>query len=368
MLNVLHLIYNWGKGGFESYVQSLTEKLHKRKCNIFVGYSERLPMPALVEKLGLKTFHIAMASPYDFNAARKLARLCSEYSIDAVHTHFIRERYIAVLSKLFGNKARLIYTSHVVVEKSWLLKLSNRFLNRFEDRVIAVCYAGRDQMLLEGLDKRKIAVIQNGVDIGYWSRESCSTIRSELGIDEGSFVIATTGRFQEEKGHAFLIEAIKHLKRLLESKRSQNKFVFLLVGDGELLEECKSLAQDLGVSEDIIFTGFRTDIRNILHGSDIYVSPSRSEALSMSIIEALACGLPVVATDVGGTSEVINEENRCGLLVEYGDAAGFARAILKFMEDADFYREYSKNAFNTAKNKFNLDKTALETYNLYRGG
>lgn len=365
MLRVLHLIYNWGKGGFESYVCSLTERLHNRECEFYAGYSERVPMPELVEKLGIRTFHIPMTSPYDFAAAKKVAAICREYSIDAVHTHFVRERYIAAISRLMGNDAKLVYTSHVVVEKTPLLKLANRIVNRIEDNIIAVCNAGREQMLSEGLDPRKIAVIHNGVDAGFWEEGVGSTIRQEYGIGEDAFVITTTGRFNEEKGHRFLLEAACKLKGLMRERRDV-KYKFLLAGDGELLEGCKRQAVDAGISEDVVFTGFRSDIRNILHGSDLYASPSKTEALSMSIIEALACALPVVATDVGGTGEVINDRNRCGLLVPYGDSDAFASAVARLMLDKPLYEEYKANARETAGKKFNLDKTALETYNLYK--
>lgn len=367
MLNVLHLIYNWGKGGFESYVHSLLEKLHNRECTIYVAYSEAVPAPELVEALGIKTFHIPMKSPYDLVAAEKVAALCRELRINAVHTHFIRERYISALSRFFGNKARLIYTSHVVVPKSMTLKLTNRIVNRMEDNIIAVCHAGREQMLTEKLDAGKIVVIHNGVDVDYWRNDAASTIRKELGINDVDFVVTSAGRFTDVKGHGFLIESVKRLKELAGENRT-SKFKVVLVGEGELLEDCRKQAESLGLSGDIIFAGFRTDMKNILHGSNLYVSSSKSEALSMSIIEALASGLPVVATDVGGTSEVVNEQNNCGTLVEYGDVEGFARAIFKFMQDREFYNTIRENAYRTAREKFSLDKMVMETYNLYKTG
>lgn len=406
MLNVLHLIYNWGKGGFESYVHSLIERLHNRECTICVAYSEAVPAPELIEALGIKTFHIPMRSPYDLVAAEKVAALCRELRISAVHTHFIRERYISALSRFFGNKARLIYTSHVVVPKSTTLKLTNRLVNRMEDNIIAVCHAGREQMLTEKLDAGKIVVIHNGVDVGYWRNDAASTIRKELGINDVDFVVTSAGRFTDVKGHGFLIESVKRLKELsseslpvthlrevttfskapemktfekatqpkvesasyLAGENRTSKFKVVLVGEGELLEDCRKQAESLGLSGDIIFAGFRTDMKNILHGSSLYVSSSKSEALSMSIIEALASGLPVVATNVGGTSEVVNEQNNCGTLVEYGDVEGFARAIFKFMQDREFYNTIRENAYRTVREKFSLDKMVMETYNLYKTG
>lgn len=365
MLKVLHLIYNWGKGGFESYVHSLTEKLHNRECVIYLAYSERIPVPELVEKLGIKTFHIPMGSPYDLKAAKKVSHLCRKLSIDVVHTHFIRERYIGALSRFFGNRARLVYTSHVLADKTPFLKFSNRVIHGIEDNIIAVCGAGREQMLEEGLEPKKISVIYNGTDVNYWSEPVQSTLRQEFNLEGSHFVITSAGRFSEVKGHGFLLESAKYLIDQAAA-RDRERIRFFLVGDGELLEECKRKAEQLGISHHILFAGFRTDIRNLLQGSDLYISPSKSEALSVSIIEALASGLPVVATNVGGTSEAVNDKN--GILVEYGDGEGCARAMGRFIQDGEFYRLCGENARETAAEKFSLDKMVQETYNLYKGG
>lgn len=365
MLKVLQLVYNWGQGGYESYVATLATMLHNKECKFYIAYSERLPMPEKVKELGIEAFEIPMKSPYDLSAARKVAKLCKELSIDTIQTHFIRERYIAALSKLMGNKARLIYTSHVVVPKSAALKFTNRLVSSREYKMIAVCYAGREQMFEEGLKQDKIKVIHNGVNVSYWSEGIQSTIREEFGIAQDEFVMTTTGRFNELKGQAFLIESIKELDLITQGKNI--KFKVILAGDGELLEECKELAESFGVVDKIIFTGFRKDIKNILYGSDLYVSPSKTEALSMSIIEALACSLPVISTDVGGTSEVINAENDCGILVDYGDRHKLAETILNVIQDRELYLRLKNNAYKTAYEKFNLDNTVRETYNLYEG-
>lgn len=378
MLKVLHLINYPGKGGSERYILSLAERLHNRECMFYLGYSMNGPMLEQVKELGIQAFHFPMGSPYDFKAAKRLAALCRLYSIDVVHTHFLRENYVSIFSRFFGNRAKLVNTSHLITEKSLALRLSNRLLTRFDGSIIAVCAAGREQMIAEGLSPRKIEVIYNGVDVDYWSERICSNIRKELGIGEDDFVITSAGRFTEEKGHRFLIESIKTFRDMSNACSASEssgcngsaadtlqKIRFILAGDGELLEECRDLAEAYGVSEYIIFPGFRNDIRNILKGSDLYVSPSKSEAMSLSIIEALAAGLPVIATNVGGAPEIINDQNGCGALVEYGDTESFAGAVLMLLQDRDFYNKCRDKAYKTAREKFNLDNTARETYNLY---
>ena len=123
--------------------------------------------------------------------------------------------------------------------------------------------------------------------------------------------------------------------------------------------------EDLGLSEDVIFTGFRKDMKNLIYGCDLYINASEHEALSFLIIEVLACGIPVIATDMGGNSDIINEETKCGILVKYNDPQGLAQAIAKVMDDKELRLTLGKNAQKAVREKFNLDKVVQETYNLY---
>ena len=105
---------------------------------------------------------------------------------------------------------------------------------------------------------------------------------------------------------------IRSIARLEEI--TAGKFKCILAGDGPLLEDMKSLAAELDLGRDIIFTGFRSDMKNLFSGSDLYLNSSEHEASSFNIIEALASGLPVIATDMGGNSDIINNQNGCGIL------------------------------------------------------
>jgi len=368
MVKVLHLINYPGRGGSERYILTLAEKLHNKECIFYLGYSQDGPMLEEVRKLGIKACNIPMSSPYDLRAAKMVKDICRDFSIDIVHTHFLRENYISVFSKVMGNKAAVINTNHLLTSKGLVLKLSNRFMTRLNDRLIAVSSAVVEQMLAEGIKPEQVKLIYNGVDIGYWKGKRGSRVRKELNIDRNDFVVTSIARFAEEKGHVFLLEAIKVFQKtfLQDPEVMPRKVRFVLVGEGELFEECKKLAAMMGIYNDITFTGFRSDIKSILYDSDLFVSHSESEALGLSILEALCCKLPVVASNSGGPSEIVNEENNCGLLVEYGDVEGMAEAIYKFVTNKKFYTTCKANAYKTVEEKFNLDKTAEETYNLYK--
>jgi len=370
MLNVLHLINYPGKGGSERYILSLAEALHDNKCKFHVAYSEDGPMLRQVRKMGIKTYKIAMRSPYDIKAAMQVKKLCRELSIDIVHTHFLRENYIGVLSKLLGNRVVLVNTGHLLAKKNILVKLTDLLFSAATDEIIAVSNAVKEMLVSEGIRPSKISVIYNGVNLGYWKGERNLKAREDFSIGEEEFVVTSVARFSEEKGHLFLLESIKQFQKLRQrsGKGFRRKVRFLLVGDGENLEHCKNLASIMGISDLVIFAGFRKDVRSILHSSDLYVSHSMSEALGISILEAMACGLPVVATNSGGPSEIINEQNNCGILVECGDTEGFAAAVHEIANNTQLYDTFRKNALEIVEKEFNLDNTAESTYNLYIKG
>lgn len=360
-MKVLYLLNHAGKAGTERYVQTLIEKLNNKKIKAYFAYNENGLLVERLEELGVETFRIEMKNPFDIKAVRELSKLCKKLDIDLIHTQFLRENYIALLSRILNKKVKVMYTNHFVMENGPLLKITNRLVTSLESNIIAVCNKGKDVMISNGINGKKIHVIFNGVDVEEWSTPVESTIRKELGIDDNTFVFLCGSRFAHDKGHKFLINAVHHLKKI-----SQKKFKCILSNDGPLLEECKKQVEDLGLSDDIIFTGFRKDIKNLIYGSNLYINSSEHEALSFAIIEVLACGLPVIATDMAGNGDIINEETNCGILVDYNDDKGLAEAIKNLMEDDDLRNEFGKNALKAVKERFNLDKVVNKTYNLYK--
>lgn len=366
MLNILHLINYTGGGGTESYIYSLAKKLHNNQCKFFIGYSEEGSSLELFKDLGIETIKIPMNSPYDIKAAKSLAHICKEKSIDVVHTHFLRENYISILSKIFKNKSLLINTRHMLIQNSKPIIYANRLMTLFNHKIIAVSKAVENLLLDEFINPNKIQLIYTGIDLNDWNNHRDSSFKNEFNIDSNEILIVSVARFSEEKGHSFLLESILIFKSLLETNNLQDlNFKFILVGDGELLEKSKILAKKLGVFEDIIFIGYRNDIANILNDCDLFVSHSKSEAFGISILEAMACGLPVISTDSGGTREIINPSSNSGILVNYGDKSQFAKALLELVNDKNLISKYKENGLILLTEKFSLDKTAIETYNLY---
>ncbi|HHY78097.1 MAG TPA: glycosyltransferase family 4 protein [Clostridiales bacterium] len=366
MLKVLHLLYFTGTGGTESYINSLIKKLHKNRCEFYLAYSKEGPGHSLFKDMGIQLIQMDMKSPYDLKAAYRLSKLCKELSIDIIHTHFLRENYISIFSKIFGNKVPVINTCHMLYDNSKTVITMNKILTRHNSKIIAVSNAVKEHLISEGIEPKKIQVVYNGIDIDYWEGEKDNNIRKEFNIADDAFLIGSVSRFSQEKGHTFFLEAIAYLKNLIKANNlSVPDIKYILVGRGSLLEQCKSLAADLGISDDVVFTGYRTDIKSILKNCDLFVCHSKSEALGISILEAMTCGLPVIATDSGGTREIIGKNNDFGMLVNYGDKEGLTDAIIKLIQDKELYNKYQKEGRNLVVEKFNLDITSNQTYTIY---
>ena len=302
-MKVLYLLNHAGKAGTERYVETLVRYLSADgRVEPYFAYNEPGLLVERMQAMSVPCRQIEMRSPYDLPAAKVLANLCREWGIELIHTHYLRENYIAMLAKGRNKAIRSVYTNHFVLANSSLNRLSNRLMDSRQDRMIAVCNLGREQLVKNGWSRDKISVIFNAVDLDAWAGDrSDSTLRRELGIPEDRFVMLCASRFAHDKGHAYLMRSLKRLTEL-----SDIPFTMVLGGDGELLEPTKALARELGLTdEQVKFIGFRKDMKNLYKGADLYVNSSQHEALSFLIVEAMAAGLPAVITDMGGNSDII---------------------------------------------------------------
>ncbi len=361
-MNVLYLLNYAGKAGTERYVETLVKYLSADgRVKPFFAYNEGGLLVERLEAMGVPTRQLTMSSRFDRKAAKALAKLCEEWDIELIHCHYLRENYIAMLAKSYNKRIRVVYTNHFVIPNDAVTRLSNRMLDRRQDQMIAVCNRGKEQLIANGWSGDHIQVIFNAVDPEAWAGErSDSTLRSELALPEDRFVMLCASRFAPDKGHKYLIDSVKRLTEL-----SAVPFTLVLAGDGPLLEPAKEQVKELDLTEQVRFIGFRKDIKNLYKGADLYINSSQHEALSFLIIEAMAAGLPVIATDMGGNSDIVNDEAGCGLLVEYDNPDSMAGAMKVMMEEPDFLAQCREGAEQTIREKFEIHDFAAATFAVY---
>ena len=361
-MRILYLINHAGKAGTEKYVYNLVKRFKDTETQCFFAFNETGPLAEKMDDLGVPCFQVEMKNPFDLKAAQKIAQICRLNKIDIIHSQYPRENYIAVLSRLFYPKAKALYTCHLTLKTNAVWWLTNKLITPHNAKIIAVCNNAKELLVSNGVNLKKIDVIFNGILSDDKPVEKNEKIRKELGIDKETFVISILARYHMSKGLDFLVDSIAQL-----DKKMARKYVVLIAGDGEYYEDIKKQVQMLGLEGKIIQLGFRDDTSDILLASDVYVNSSKCyEALSFAILEAMSKELPIVATDVGGNSDIINAHTDCGFLIEYGDTVGFAQALYKLSEDKQLCEKYAHNAKKATQEIFNLEKVLLQTLDEYK--
>ena len=356
-LNILQIIFSIEKGGAETYLYNIVDNL-KEDVNFFVICDHKGTNHQKIEEKCKNVEIIKMNNVFDIKASKRIAAYCKANNIHIIQTHFLRENYIGILLKLFNPKVKVVWTAHLIAENKGIIRFFNKIFSKFVDKIICVSEAVEASLIKEGISPNKTQVIYNGVDINYFRPAEDSTLREQLSIDNGTLVLTTISRFNKAKGHDFLIEGLKELKTYTSD------FKALLVGVGEEEDFIKEKVRKYDLETQVVFLGYREDIPQILSATDIYVSPSENEAISFSIIEALSCSKPVVATEVGGVPEIFRKGN-CGILIPFGDTKTFAKAIIDLYNNKQEYELIKSNCRNLVKSNFSQSKMLDETYKLY---
>ncbi len=362
-MNVLYLINYAGKAGTEKYVENLI-RLGKGKMNPFFAYNIEGELSQKMKDAGVPSLQVEMSWRSMFSAAKKLAEYCRHNGIDVIHAQYPRENIIALISKRFYDKPRVVLTNHLTLRLSgasgFIWRMLNRHFTPKNHRIIAVCNEGRDIMIDNGVKPERIAVIFNGIEPADKPVRS-EAIRKELALSDDCFIMAILARFAPEKGLSFLLDSLVELK-----KNTDRPFACLICGDGELFGEIKSKISEFHLENECRLLGFRKDTRDILLGSDIYLcSSSCNEAMSFAILEAMNAGLPLVVTDVGGNRDLAETGIQCGFVSQYGDINAFNSNIKRFLGNPSLRDKYSALAVEKIVKYFDLNKLADDVFAAY---
>jgi glycosyltransferase involved in cell wall biosynthesis len=239
-------------------------------------------------------------------------------------------------------------------------RLFCRVLGRFTDLSLAVSRGVRDYLVRQGgLNPAKVRVVANGVDVAAIdAARPGPLVRRELGLPESSPVIGLVGRLDHwGKGHKELFEAMVSLKE-------RHPVHALIVGGGRRIDEVRALAASLGLGEVVHFLGPRRDVPDLLNAMDIFVLPSYSEGVSLALLEAMAAGLPVIATAVGGLTEVVRDGDN-GLLIPPRDAGALAEALTRLLKSPDLAKKLGQNARKHVREHYSLDRLGREINAIY---
>jgi glycosyltransferase involved in cell wall biosynthesis len=237
-----------------------------------------------------------------------------------------------------------------------MLSKTEKVLAKRTEGIITVSHALKLELEREcGIPGDKVSVIYNGISLPYAGKGE--DVRWRLGIGLDAIVIGSVARLIPSKGIQHLLDAIPLVKDYCGDIR------FMIVGDGPYEGTLKMRAKDLGVEGDVIFTGYVTTVWDYLDAMDVFVLPTLSEGLGVSVLEAMAMGKPVVASNVGGIPEII-EHGQNGYLVPPGDAAALASAIIYLIKNAHLRNTFGQKGRERVMTHFSAERMVQATAQL----
>jgi glycosyltransferase involved in cell wall biosynthesis len=380
-IKVLHIITRMIRGGAQKVVLKLLEKIDRTKFEqgLLTGIETEREGSMIedVRKLGIKIFLVKelirnISPKYDIIAIYKIWQTIKRFRPDIVHSHTYKAGVIGSLAGRLSHQLMLmprfvIFTPHGHIFEMGAnipgvptrgiglkaLYFLTRFAQGCADVITALSEIDRDsQVKLLLSPSYKYVVIKNGIEISDFASSRKRQDNSQYPI------IGHLGRLAGEKGQAYLIEAMRYLKTDFP------QVTLLVGGSGILQEELKNYAKALSVENKIRFLGNIENSIEFFSNIDIYVHPSLYESQGLAIMEAMASKKPVIATDVGGISDLV-KHNQTGILVPPRDAKALADAIINLIQDATLAKNLAEGGFERISREYSADNMVKNYQNLY---
>lgn len=324
------------------------------------------PFLKTLEDEGIEVIECKLREP---GFVLRLRKLLLRINPDVVHSQVAFSMPWQVLGILLSGSRRIIFTQQNEYQ-NWnplgarvRLKLYFLLFFRFIDHYTCVSEKVRDSLCaLIGKAKHNFLIVPNSVNTNLFFPDKAERKqqREQLKIDETTFLAGVVARFSPQKGHHYLIEAAI----ILKEKHVGGKI--LLVGVGELESEIRELVSRHGLQEYIVFYGQALAVHKVLQALDCFILPSLWEGMPLALLEAMASTIPVIATDVAGTREVI-KHNVNGLLIPSKDPDAIAEAFIKMKNSADLRHELAQRGLNFVRETYSVDANMAAYIKLYEG-
>ena len=364
-MRILHTNMLRGWGGQSNRI--LTEALGTRRAGHDVAFA--VPHVSPLNEKGAEG-GIEILPDYEFKPPaklnysipdlRRLLRDIRNWKPDLIHIHGSQDTWLVVIAKqILGKKCPpLIRSKHN--DFPWNTHALNRWLyNQIDAYITISSFIDKQVVDYPGLAKKPRRQISSVPNLARIEKDHPPVRQDIEGLTDGMFLWGCTARLRPEKAHDVLLPAFAKVRE----KRDDAYLV--IAGAGSEREKLEQLADDLGLTKECLqFLGFQQDVPALLNALDGYVLASRLEGLGTSILEALATGLPVVASNVGGIPDSVHHEEN-GLLCEPENPDSFADAMLRVMEDDEFRKKISRNAWRTVREEFSEERLVEKTLDFY---
>src|ERR1700722_11917971 len=358
-LSVVGVDPELGFGGGETQVLGVTLALTAggHRAELICDPAGRLWERATAE--GIRCHPIRIRNAIDLAAGVKLRAILRRELYDVVHFHTSRAHSMAPFARGFAST--LLVTRRMDYRPNRVF--APLLFNRAVDGVVAISNGVADSLATAGVDRQRVIVIHSGVDCDRFrppTAQERADARAALGISNGEILISAAGALEQRKGHRYLIEAIGAL-----AASASLKLKCFIVGQGSVHKVLQGEIAVIRSLERVKLLGRVDDVRELLWASDIFAMPSLKEGLGVAALEAMASNLPIIASDVGGLHEVV-EDDRTGIIVPPANSGKIASAIQRLAESDELRAQMGAAARARVVENYSMQKMAARTLALYR--
>lgn len=361
-IKILHVIDSLGWGGMERVVIDVANNLDRARFEQTICCISRRGEAAGLLRDGVRCIDLGKGAQADYLIPLKLAQIIRRQQPNIVHSQSW-SGVDAAIAQTMTRGARLIHSEHGrnlphIYAEPLKRRIARRCLYQKADAVFAVSTELRDYYCREtGFPAERMRVIPNGVDVRRIDEANQVGVREELGIAIDNFVIGTVARLDATKDTMTLARAFARM-------RKHNSLKLLIVGDGSERARLERFAAESGLNAAIIFTGARHDVPRLLSAMNVFALPSLSEGLPITVLEAMAARLPVVATNVGALSELI-QDGVTGFLVEPQQDEAMAERLIRLLTNREMAVAFGIEARHKVEREYSLDLMLRRYDDLY---
>jgi len=364
---VLHLVHHFAVPGIGGFVRVLLPHLDKSNYSWHVGaVSGRGTLQEDFKSLGAQVVDFSDKQNGSKNSIIKIRDYVVANRIRIVHSHSVRTTLTAAAALAGKRQPIHLATEHLFYSPSdrrlgAAFTLLDRFSLYLPDHIVAISQRMYHQIIaLPGLSPNRITIIRTAVDCeAFYAPDQRDPCRAEFSLAPESPLIGYTGRLDIQKKLDLLLEGFS---QVLEC---HHKARLMIVGKGSLRPSLEALADRLGISHAVIWTGFRQDIPRLLAAMDIYILPSSNEGFAASMLEAMAASKPVVVTDVGGAQDVVTN-GRTGILIPPGSASAIGSAVNDLLEQPEKLTALAQAGRSRVLEEFGVQRMADAYQDLYQ--
>lgn len=359
---ILHLNNTSSIGGAEQVILNLTEFVNSDRFTSYVGVFREGELVSGLRKRNIRFLWLKESTQvYDYKFLRNLIQIIKQNRIDLIHSHtWGMDFYAYWASKIL--KIPMITTVHnrYYIFEKWSRRFSYKVFISHIKKIIAVSQDIKNLLINAlKLSPEKVELIYNGIDTHkFENKENLEDIRKELKLSRDELILGNVGNLREVKDHHTLILAFNKVSSLFPQVK------LLIIGEGELKSNLLKLCSELGLEKKVLFLGHREDVPSLLNLMDVFVLSSRLEGCSISILEAMASGKPVIATRVGGNPELMLE-GKTGFLVPSAEPDKLAERIILLLKDENLRRKMGEEGKSRVKEKFSLERMIVNYEAIY---